>query len=115
MKKKKGRPRIEIDKPTFEKLCHMQSTLEEIAGFFECSEDTIERFCKREYGLLFSEVWKQKSAVGKISLRRHMFQQAEKNPTMAIWLSKQYLGMTDKIETENKHTMIENWFIDEED
>ena len=31
-----------------------------------------------------------------------MFRQAEKNPTMAIWLSKQHLGMRDNIEVESK-------------
>lgn len=95
---KTGRPRIEIDKEQFEKLCFLQCTLIEIAGYFNCSEDTIEKWCKREYKKNFTDVFKQKRGVGKISLRRSQFRMAETNPTMAIWLGKQYLGQTEKQE-----------------
>lgn len=87
-----ARPRIEIDKAQFEKLCSIQCTQEEIAGFFNCSPDTIERWCKREYKAGFAEVYSKKRGIGKISLRRSQFRMAETNPTMAIWLGKQYLG-----------------------
>ncbi len=87
-----ARPRIEIDKSQFEKLCSIQCTQEEIAGFFNCSPDTIERWCKREYKEGFAEIYSKKRGVGKISLRRSQFRMAETNPTMAIWLGKQYLG-----------------------
>ena len=93
-----ARPRIEIDKEQFEKLCSIQCTLIEIAGYFNCSEDTIEKWCKREYKKNFTDVFKQKRGVGKISLRRSQFRMAETNPTMAIWLGKQYLGQTEKQE-----------------
>lgn len=96
-----ARPRIEIDKEQFEKLCAMHCTLSEIAGWFKCSEDTIERWCKREYSESFAEVYKKQSAQGNISLRRLQFKQAEKSTAMAIWLGKQWLGQTDKVETES--------------
>lgn len=91
---KMGRPEIEILKDDFEKLCAMQCTLVEIAGFFNCSEDTIENWCKKTYkGQTFSEVYKKKSAKGKISIRRQQFRTAEAgNVSMLIWLGKQYLG-----------------------
>ena len=92
------RPRIKIDKEQFEKLCSIQCTQAEIAGYFRCSTDTIERWCLREYGQSFAEVFAQKRSLGKISLRRSQFRMAENNPTMAIWLGKQYLGQTDKQE-----------------
>lgn len=92
-KKKMGRPKIEIDQDKFEKLCYLQCTLVEIAGFFDCSEDTIERWCKRTYEETFAEIYKKKSQGGRMSLRRHQFRVAEKgNVTMLIWLGKQYLG-----------------------
>lgn len=93
-----ARPRIEIDKAEFEKLCSLQCTKEEIAGFFNCSEDTIERWCNREYKTCFAVVFGQKRGIGKMSLRRAQFRMAETNPTMAIWLGKQYLGQTEKQE-----------------
>ena len=92
---KMGRPKIEIDQTQFEKLCLIQCTLVEIADWFECSEDTIERFCKETYNKTFAEVFKKKSTGGKISLRRAQFALAKKNATMAIWLGKQYLGQKD--------------------
>lgn len=109
-RKKKGRPSVEIDKEQFEKLCAIQATEEEIAGWFKCSQETIRRFCKREYDQQFCEVYKRLSANGKISLRRTQFRIAEGgNATMAIFLGKQYLGQTDKqdvtVETEQDFTI----------
>ena len=93
-----ARPNIPIDKEQFEKLCGLQCTKEEIASYFNCSEDTIERWCGKTYGESFAVVFKQKRATGRISLRRAQFRMAEKNPVMAIWLGKQYLGQTEKQE-----------------
>lgn len=90
-----GRPRIEIDQEQFENLCGLQCTLSEIASFFKCSEDTVERWCKRTYDLKFADAFKKYSAAGKMSLRRSQFRIAETNASMAIWLGKQYLGQKD--------------------
>lgn len=100
-----GRPRIEIDKKEFEGLLSIQCTLEEVAAFFEhklgsCSADTIERWCKREYGESFADVSAKKRALGKISLRRAGFQMAQKNAAVHIFYCKNYLGMKDTLETE---------------
>lgn len=76
----------------------MQCTMEEICSFFEITDKTLTKWCKRTYGMSFSETYKNKSAGGKISLRRAQFKLAEKSATMAIFLGKQYLGQTDKIE-----------------
>lgn len=94
-----GRPKKEIDQEVFEGLCRIQCTLEEIASWFKCSEDTIERWCKRTYAQTFAESYKKYSASGKISLRRAQMKLAEKNATMAIWLGKQYLGQKDDEKT----------------
>ena len=107
----KGRPRIEIDEEAFKKLCGIQCTLDEIASFFNCSPDTIERWCKRELKITFAEAFKKHSANGKISLRRWQFKMAEHNVSMAIWLGKQYLGQTEKQEvavaTQNDEAIYE--------
>lgn len=101
-----ARPRKPIDKTEFEKLCGLMCTKEEIAGWFSVSEDTIERFCKREYEESFAVVHKKHSSVGRISLRRSQFKLAEKSPAMAIFLGKNYLGQRDYFEQEN-NTAIE--------
>ena len=93
-----ARPRIEIDSEQFKKLCAIQCTLGEIASWFKCSEDTIERWCQREFKMRFAEAFKTYSADGKISLRRTQFKMAEHNCSMAIWLGKQYLGQKEQQE-----------------
>lgn len=106
-KRKLGRPLKEIDRVQFEKLCNLQCTLLEIAGFFNCSDDTIERWCKRTYKTTFAECFKTFSQSGKISLRRTQFKLAERSAAMAIFLGKQYLGQTDKTEMD-VNTQIQN-------
>ena len=93
-----GRPRKEIDQEQFEYLCGIQCTEIEIAAFFKCDITTVNEWCKRTYGETFSEVSKKKAQIGKVSLRRYQFKQAEKSERMAIWLGKQWLGQTEKIE-----------------
>lgn len=87
-----ARPLKEINQKDFEKLCGLQCTKEEICGFFDVTDKTLERWCKRTYKKGFSEVFAQKRGSGKISLRRSQFELAKKNANMAIWLGKQYLG-----------------------
>lgn len=89
-----------IDKKQFENLCGLQCTLLEVCDFFDVEDDTLNSWCKETYGTTFSEVFKQKRGKGQISLRRTQWRLAEKNPTMAIWLGKQYLGQRDIIENQ---------------
>lgn len=102
---KMGRPPIQIDSGDFQKLCGMQCTLTEIAGFFSCSEDTVERWCKREYKVTFAEAFKKYSAGGKISLRRAQFELAKHSAAMAIWLGRNYLGQRDHFELEDSDAL----------
>lgn len=96
---KTGRPQIEINWIEFDKLCGLQCTIHEIAGWFNCSVDTIERRVLSEHGVGFADYFAQKRSGGKISLRRKQYEIAMSgNPTMLIWLGKQYLAQTDKSE-----------------
>lgn len=98
---KAGRPKADIDKDQFVKLCELQSTLREVAGFFHCSEDAIRSWCKREMGMTFEEAFEEFRVGGLLSLRRNQFQLAQKNTAMAIWLGKQHLGQKDIITYNN--------------
>ena len=100
-----ARPKIEIDKESFEKLCGLQCALDEIAGFFNCSGDTIDRWCIRTYDKGFAEVFAEKRGTGKIALRRAQFRLAEKSAAMAIFLGKNYLGQRDCVEYEDKESL----------
>lgn len=99
-----ARPRKEIDKKDFEALLSLQCSLEEVTSFFDlklggCSEDTIERWCKRTYKKSFADIAPIIKARGKISLRRNQFQLSTKSAAMAIWLGRQYLDQTDHTES----------------
>ena len=88
-----ARPQIEIDQSEFEKLCGLQCTQDEICGWFHISVDTLGRWCKRTYKKSFAEIYAEKRGLGKISIRRKMFQSNQ--PAILIFLAKNYLGMSD--------------------
>lgn len=92
-----ARPHKQIDQKSFESLCGLQCTLEEICGWFDVTDKTLNSWCKRIYHASFSDVFKQKRGAGKISLRRSQWRLAEKSAAMAIWLGKQYLGQRDEV------------------
>lgn len=98
VKKITGRPKFEMNWEQFDALCRIQCTLEEISSVLGCSEDTVERACKRKHKKPFKSVWEEKASLGRASLRRIMFEKAlkEKDNTMLIWLSKNHLKMSDK-------------------
>ena len=91
-----GRPRKQIDKTEFEKLCFLQCTEREFCSWFDVSDETLNKWCKENYdGRTFLDVFKEKRENGLISLRRTQFQLAEKSPAMAIFLGKNLLGQSD--------------------
>lgn len=91
----RGRKRLVIDEDQFENLCRMQCTESEIAAWFRCSVDALCKWCKRNYGMTFEAVFAEFKECGKISLRRSQFKMAQTNPSMAIFLGKNYLGQSD--------------------
>lgn len=94
-KKKVGRPKFVLDDKQLElleKLASILCTMEEMATFFGCSVDTLERN--------FADTIKKGREQGKISIRRLQFEKAQAgNTTMLIWLGKQILGQKERIET----------------
>jgi hypothetical protein len=90
-KKKNGRKLLKIDPRLVEKLAAIQCSHAEMAAVLGCSADTLER--------RFAAVIKKGRETGKSSLKRAQFKLAlSGNPTMLIWLGKQYLGQADKQE-----------------
>ena len=90
-----GRRKTIIDQDIFEKLCKMQCTEMEICSWFECSDETLNSWCKRTYKKTFEQVFAEKREGGKVSLRRTQWKLAETNTAMAIFLGKNYLGQSD--------------------
>ena len=96
-----GRRKINIDWKQFEAYCAVQCTLREIADYFNCSEDTVERRVREHYNCGFAEIFKRKRQKGLMSLRANLFKLAEKQGNVAIFLAKNWLGMVDKTEIAN--------------
>ncbi len=90
-----GRPRIVIDQAQFENLCKMQCTETEICAWFNCCDETLNTWCKKTYKKTFEQCFSIFREGGKISLRRSQWKLAETNPSMAIFLGKNYLGQSD--------------------
>lgn len=102
-KNKGGRPRKEIDREQFEKLCGIQCSEPEILDWFKVSTPTLNRWCRKTYGDSFVNVFREKRGAGKVSLRRMQWKSAaEGSVSMQIFLGKNYLGQTDKVQAEVK-------------
>lgn len=101
-KNRGGRPKKIISKQQFEQLCAIQCTQAECCAFFQCDPKTLQRWVKMTYGMGFEDVYEEKRGIGKISLRRSLFQRAQDKdgpPAIAIFMAKNHLGMADKLET----------------
>ena len=97
---KGGLKPVVIDYPKLDSMCAIHCTGEECASLLDMDYDTLNRRLKIDGHGGFTEYFKQKSAGGKMSLRRRQFTQAnEGNSTMLIWLGKQWLGQSDKNDT----------------
>ena len=102
-----------INKEHFEGMCKIQCTKDEMCAIFQIDEVTLTKWCKETYGVGFSDIYKSKSSTGKMSLRRQQFKSAENgNVTMQIWLGKQWLGQTDKVESKNENVETSDVIFD---
>ena len=102
-----GRPVFKVDWKMVAGLLKIQCTGEEIAAAIGCSYDTIERACKREQKISFADYSAQNRGSGRASLRRVQWKSAESgNPTMLIWLGKNWLDQTDKAEIKAEHSIL---------
>ena len=91
-KKTVGRPKkYNIDTKQIEQLASFGCTNTEMASFFGCSSDLLEKS--------YSEYLTKGRDSGKIRLRQYQWAAAKKgNVAMLIWLGKQILGQVDKQE-----------------
>ena len=95
-KKLKTKPKTEIDFKVLDSLIEMQCTQEEIAKCLGVAINTIKARVKEKYNKEFDDFWEQKREIQKLSLRRVLWNQAQNNPSSAIFLSKNWLGYKDK-------------------
>lgn len=95
--KKRGPKFIEIDEVTLEKLCKMGARLVDVSDFFDCSEDTIERFCKR-LGYKHYAEFRSRCFIGnRLAIRQKILEKALKQDNLKaqIYLSEK-MGLFDE-------------------
>jgi len=68
-----GRPKIEIDQNKFENLCIAGCKQYEIADYFGCSVDTLNKWCKRTYKLVLSVISSRLRSKGKTNITLRAF------------------------------------------
>ena len=91
---KGGRHKKPVDEDLLRKLASIHCTMEEMASIVKVSVDTLER--------RFADVIKEERSKGKMSLRRWQWTLASKeNLGMLVWLGKQHLGQSEKVEQKN--------------
>jgi hypothetical protein len=96
-----GRPKKTINWKIVDEYLQAQCDGTSIAGILGVHPDTLYNACEREHKTTFSLYSQQKKAEGKEILRSTMFKNAiGGNPALQIWLSKQYLDMRDKADTD---------------
>ena len=89
-----GRKPVNIDVEQLEKLCGLQCTDEDLAGYFGVNVRTIERRRRRQAS--FAGAMERGRAKGRISVRRGLHLQAAQGKTAAsIFLAKNLLGYRD--------------------
>ena len=92
---KVGRPKAKVDVDILKNLASIGCPTYEIASVLNVSARTLKRN--------FAEIIDQYKERGKASLRKKMYDKAVKkdNTMMQIFLSKNYLGMSDKVQQTN--------------
>ncbi len=96
-----GRPRKKIDWDAVDKLAAIDCTQGEIAAFLGVNLATISRACERKFKISFADFWAEKRLVGNCSLRRLQWGAANAgDKALLIFLGKQRLGQSDKLQTE---------------
>lgn len=95
-----ARPRKKIDPKQVETLAAINCSYEEAAAVLDCDASTITR--------RFAQVFKKGREHGRMSLKRKMWDTAMGgHAVMMIWLSKQMLGYTDKVDHNDTLKIIE--------
>ena len=105
-----GAPKKEVDYPMLDKMCAIHCTGEECAAMLDMDYDTLNNRLKDDGNLGFSDYFTKKSANGKMSLRRRQYTAAvtDGNPTMMIWLGKQWLGQKEPEKADSSIVVTNN-------
>lgn len=98
----RGRKPIELDEEMIGRLASIHCSVDEIALIMGCGRDTIYRN--------YMEIVEQGRAKGKMGLRRRQWEVAQDgNPTMLVWLGKNWLNQTDQQNPDDENNKPLPW------
>ena len=95
-KNKTGRPRIELDPKQAKIFGYFRATYDTMAEQIGCHVDTI-RAAMQDENSEFSKAYKKGFSGMKMKLSEAQVKTAieDRNPTLLVWLGKNYLGQTE--------------------
>lgn len=86
----------DIDFNVLESLMKLGATCTDCSGHFRCSNATIVQRIKEQYNMNYSELSDKMMSTVRLKLRQRMYDSAMAGNTgMLVWLSKQWLNMSD--------------------
>ena len=99
------RKKIEVDPEQVRQLARLGCTWDEIAGVLKIGRTTLTaRMREKKY----RDAYEQGVAEGDVSIRRAQYESAMKGKTgMLVWLGKNRLNQTDRVETKNETTIYD--------
>ncbi len=94
--RKPVRPSTPEDFDELEKLMAFYPSREELANWFECSTQSLDRKIKSHFKCNFEQLRDKRFTKTRIAIKRKQIEVALKgNPTMLIWCGKIMLGQSD--------------------
>lgn len=99
-KKKRGPKFTDIDEKQLKFLCKIGARLIDVCEFFECSEDTINRFCKRRGYGNYADFRAKSFVETKLAIRQKILDKAMKQDNLKaqMYLSEKMKVFDDAIE-----------------
>jgi hypothetical protein len=102
MANKMGRPEKVIDWKLLDSILQFGARLIDCSEMLDMSDDSIQNKIKEEFGCTFSEYRERKMSKMRMKLLQKQFDVAMSgNTALLIWLGKQHLGQSDKMETKS--------------
>jgi len=100
MSKKMGRPEKEMNWVLLDSILQLGARLIDCAEMLDMSEDSVQNKIKDEYGCTFSVYRERKMSKIRMRLLQKQYDVAMLgNVSMLIWLGKNILNQSDKMET----------------
>lgn len=95
-----GRPVTNIDLVVLNELMGFYPTLQEVASWFNCSPDTIERRVKEEWGMTFKDFREKCAGKTRLLLKRKAITKAleEDNEKMLLYCLRTLTDLDDRAE-----------------